>query len=177
MSDTRPNSAPVSQEEEERDPDLDDAKIRALLDEEQILELKGVFEMFDVDGSGAIDAKELKQVMQNLGMNPTEEEVNRMMQEADEDDSGEIEFAEFAILMGKKLAENEQDEELVEVFKLFDKDGDEKLNALDLKQVFVELGMQNENMEDDCELLIKVLEPEEPGSLKFEEFVQAFMAR
>ena len=107
MSDTRPNSAPVSQEEEERDPDLDDAKIRALLDEEQILELKGVFEMFDVDGSGAIDAKELKQVMQNLGMNPTEEEVNRMMQEADEDDSGEIEFAEFAILMGKKLAENE----------------------------------------------------------------------
>ena len=75
MSDTRPNSAAVSQEEEARDPDLDDAKIRALLDEEQIIELKGVFEMFDVDGSGAIDAKELKQVMQNLGMNPTEEEV------------------------------------------------------------------------------------------------------
>ena len=76
MSDTRPNSAAVSQiEEESRDPALDDAKIRALLDEEQIIELKGVFEMFDVDGSGAIDAKELKQVMQNLGMNPTEEEV------------------------------------------------------------------------------------------------------
>ena len=35
--------------------------------------------------------------------------------------------------MGKKLAENEQDEELVEVFKLFDKDEDKKLNALDLK--------------------------------------------
>ena len=100
-----------------------------------------------------------------------------MMEDADEDGSGEIEFQEFAILMGKKLAESEQDEELVEVFKLFDKDGDDKLNALDLKQVFVELGMQNDNMEDDCELLIKVLEPEEPGVLKFEEFVQAFMAR
>ena len=106
MSDSRPNSAP-GDEVEQRDPDLDDESIRALLDEEQIIELKGVFEMFDVDGSGAIDAKELKQVMQNLGMNPTEEEVNRMMQEADEDDSGEIEFKEFAILMGKKLAENE----------------------------------------------------------------------
>ena len=106
MSDTRPNSA-ASQEEEARDPDLDDAKIRALLDEEQIIELKGVFEMFDFDGSGAIDAKELKQVMQNLGMNPTEEEVQRMMEDADEDGSGEIEFQEFAILMGKKLAESE----------------------------------------------------------------------
>ena len=41
--------------------------------------------MFDVDGSGAIDVKELKQVMQNLGMNPTDEEVARMMAEADDD--------------------------------------------------------------------------------------------
>ena len=84
---SRPNSPPGSdaEQEEERDPALDDPKIRALLDEEQIVELRGVFEMFDVDGSGAIDVKELKQVMQNLGMNPTDEEVHRMMQEADED--------------------------------------------------------------------------------------------
>ena len=79
--------------------------------------------------------------------------------------------------MGKKLAENEQDEELVEVFKLFDKDGDDRLDAEDLKQVFVELGMSNENVEDDCALLIKVLDPEQEGKLNFDEFVQAFMAR
>ena len=66
-------------------------------------------------------------------MNPTDEEVARMMAEADEDNSGEIDFYEFAILMGKKLAETEHDEELVEVFKLFDKDGDEYLDASDLK--------------------------------------------
>ena len=79
--------------------------------------------------------------------------------------------------MGKKLAENEQDEELVEVFKLFDKDGDGLLDAADLKQVFIELGMSGDNMEEDCELLIKVLDPEIPGCLNFGEFVQAFMAR
>ena len=37
--------------------------------------------------------------------------------------------------------------------------------------------MNGENMEEDCELLIRVLDPERPGYLKFEEFVQAFMAR
>ena len=95
--------------------------------------MKGVFNMFDVDGSGEIDVSELKQVMQNLGMNPTDAEVQMMMQEADEDQSGEIDFVEFAHLMGKKLAENEQDEELVEVFKLFDKDDDGYLDAEDLK--------------------------------------------
>ena len=75
------------------------------------------------------------------------------------------------------MAENEQDEELVAVFKLFDKDGDEKIDATDLKQVFVELGMSGDNMEEDCELLIKVLDPEKKGFLSFDEFVQAFMAR
>ena len=54
-------------------------------------------------------------------MNPTDAEVERMMEEADDDQSGEIDFVEFAHLMGKKLAENEQDEELVEVFKLLTK--------------------------------------------------------
>ena len=174
---SRANSNTQFGEAGQRDPDLDDPKLRKYLDEEQIVELKGVFEMFDVDGSGAIDVKELKQVMQNLGMNPTDEEVARMMAEADEDQSGEIDFNEFAQLMGKKMAENEQDEELVEVFKLFDKDGDGMLDAADLKQVFIELGMSDDQMEDNCELLIKVLDPKEPGKLNFPEFVQAFMAR
>ena len=133
--------------------------------------MKGVFNMFDVDASGAIDVTELKQVMQNLGMNPTDAEVERMMEEADEDKSGEIDFVEFAHLMGKKLAENEQDEELVEVFKLFDKDDDGYLDAEDLKQVFVELGMSNDTIEEDCGLLIKVLDPEVEGKLNFQEFV------
>ena len=45
-----------------------------------------------------------------------------MMAEADEDQSGEIDFKEFCMLMGRRQQENEQDEELIEVFKIFDKD-------------------------------------------------------
>ena len=110
-------------------------------------------------------------------MNPTEEEVERMMKEADEDDSGEIDFVEFGVLMGKKMAETEQDEELIEVFKLFDKNGDNVIDTDDLKQVFVELGMSSEFLEEDCDLLLRVLETSEAGCMNFEEFVQAFMAR
>ena len=46
-------------------------------------------------------------MMRSLGQNPTDAEVERMMEEADDDQSGEIDFVEFAHLMGKKLAENE----------------------------------------------------------------------
>ena len=50
-------------------------EIRKLLDEEQLNELYDVFVMFDTDESGAIDIKELKQVMYDLKMNVTEEDT------------------------------------------------------------------------------------------------------
>ena len=53
------------------------------------------FSKFDRDGSGTIDATELKATLQALGQNPTEEEVFLMIAEVDDDNSGEIEFAEF----------------------------------------------------------------------------------
>ncbi len=57
--------------------------------------------------------------------------------------------------MGKRKSENEQDEELIEVFKLFDKNGDGYIDAVDLRAIFVELG-QDKISEDDCEFLIQL---------------------
>ena len=45
--------------------------------------------------------------MRSLGQNPTEEEISQMMAEADEDESGEIDFKEFCMLMGKRRLESE----------------------------------------------------------------------
>ena len=59
---------------------LDNPEIRKLLDEEQIYELYDVFCMFDIDESGSIDVKELKQVMYDLKMNPSEEDIKKMIE-------------------------------------------------------------------------------------------------
>ena len=67
--------------------------------------MKGVFAMFDQDGSGEIDAREMKKAMQALGMNPTDDDIKNMMIEVDQDGSGEVDFKEFATLMGRKMAE------------------------------------------------------------------------
>ena len=55
-----------------------------------------------------------------------------MIKEVDEDDSGEIDFDEFCKLMIKKMSENEPEEELKEVFNMFDKNKDDCVNYLDL---------------------------------------------
>ena len=149
--------------------------LRRDLTQEQIEDFRGVFEMFDVDNDKTISVKELSTIMRSLGQNPTEEEVSNMMKDADTDGNGDIDFYEFCILMAKRIKETEQDEELIEVFNLFDKNGDKSIDWRDLREVFVELG--HEITEEDCRLLVKLHDVDGDGKLSFQEFVYTIMAR
>ncbi|XP_045182503.1 neo-calmodulin-like [Mercenaria mercenaria] len=53
------------------------------------------FRIFDRDGNGTIDRKELKHAMKMLGEELSDEEVEQMMKEADENGDGKINFEEF----------------------------------------------------------------------------------
>jgi len=50
----------------------------------------------DADGSGTVDASELKQIMTALGHGLTSEEADNMIAYADKDMSGEVDFQEFS---------------------------------------------------------------------------------
>ena len=74
-------------------------KKRSELTEEQKQEIKEAFDLFDTDGSGTIDAKELKVAMRALGFEPKKEEIRKMIADADRDGSGVIDFPEFLDMM------------------------------------------------------------------------------
>ncbi len=73
------------------------------LTEEQIAEFKEAFSLFDKDGDGTITTKELGTVMRSLGQNPTEAELQDMINEVDADGNGTIDFPEFCTLMARKM--------------------------------------------------------------------------
>ena len=60
--------------------------------EEQIAEFKEAFTLFDKDGDDTITTKELGTVMQSLGQNPTEAELQDMINVVDADGNGTIDF-------------------------------------------------------------------------------------
>ena len=55
------------------------------LSQEQISEFKEAFSLFDEGGYGAIPTKKLGTVMRSLGQNPTEAELQDMINEVDAD--------------------------------------------------------------------------------------------
>lgn len=67
--------------------------------------------MFDKDGNGTMNIRELGVAMRTLGLNPTEEELLNMINEYDVDGNGKIDFFEFCKMM--KEMSKETDQELI----------------------------------------------------------------
>lgn len=76
-----------------------------------------------------------------------------MINEVDADGSGTIDFPEFLSLMARyfqtkfrKMKDTDTEEELVEAFKVFDRDGNGLISAAELRHVMTNLG---EKLTDD----------------------------
>ncbi|NWT59508.1 CETN2 protein, partial [Erythrocercus mccallii] len=116
------------------------------LPEEQQREIREAFELFDADGSGSIDVKELKVAMKALGFEPKKEEIKKMISDIDKEGTGKISFSDFLAVMSQKMAEKDSKEEILKAFKLFDDDETGKISFKNLKRVAKELG---KNLSDE----------------------------
>jgi len=75
------------------------AKKNMKTNEEKEAELLESFKVFDKNGDGFISADELRSMMSSLGESLTDEEVNEMIDEADTDGDGQVNYQEFVRLM------------------------------------------------------------------------------
>lgn len=73
--------------------------------------------------------------MRSLGQNPTEAELQDMINEVDADGNGTIDFPEFLTMMARKMKDTDSAEEIKEAFKVFDKDGNGYISAAELRHI------------------------------------------
>lgn len=129
--------------------------------------LKKVFESIDKNGDGNITMKELKDGLKDF---KNKDELLAIMEGADTDASGTINYTEFiAATMEQNMYLKE--ENLRNAFRMFDKDGSGKISIDEMKQA---LGAGNEDQtedEDEWQQLIQEVDIDGDGEIDFEEFI------
>ncbi|XP_006874845.1 PREDICTED: centrin-2 [Chrysochloris asiatica] len=140
------------------------------INDEQKQEIREAFDLFDTDGTGTIDVKELKVAMRALGFEPRKEEIKKMITEIDKEGTGKMNFNDFLTVMTKKMSEKDTKEEILKAFKLFDDDETGKISFKNLKRVAKELG---ENLTDEeLQEMIDEADRDGDGEVSEQEFLR-----
>ncbi|ESW17763.1 hypothetical protein PHAVU_007G266100 [Phaseolus vulgaris] len=136
------------------------------LSEEEIAGLKEMFKMIDSDNSGQITFEELKIGLKKFGANLNESEIYDLMQAADVDNSGTIDYGEF-IAATLHLNKIEREDHLVAAFAYFDKDGSGYITQDELQKACEEFGIGDVRLEE----MMREADQDNDGRIDYNEFV------
>ncbi|XP_063223837.1 uncharacterized protein LOC134531815 isoform X2 [Bacillus rossius redtenbacheri] len=140
------------------------------LTEEQKADIEEAFNLFDTEGKGKIETKELKVAMRALGFEPKKEEIKAIIAEVDKNNSGMLSKEDFLSLMSDKMADKDSKEEILKAFRLFDDDETGKISFKNLKRVAKELG---ENLTDEeLQEMIDEADKDGDGEINQDEFLR-----
>ena len=140
------------------------------LSEEKIAELRCAFQLFDKDSDGKITTVELGDILKKLGYSPSDKDLQQMIQEVDLNGNGDVDFKEFLELMCKKMKDHDTEEEMLEAFRIFDRDSNGYVTRDDFKVIMGHLG--EKMMDDELDELMKDNDEDGDGQLNYEEFKQ-----
>ncbi|CAM8903666.1 unnamed protein product [Rhodiola kirilowii] len=140
--------------------------IAETLSRDEIQGLKSMFANMDTDNSGTITYEELKMGLTQLGSKLSEVEVKQLMEAADADGNGSIDYIEF-ITATMHRHELERDEHLYTAFQHFDKDGSGYITRDEL-----EIAMQDYGISDGATIkeIIDEVDADNDGRINYEEF-------
>ena len=138
------------------------------LNEEQTKEIKDAFDLFDIDGSGKIDPREIVFSLHSIGFTNSREEIKKIVKELEKIKKGYIDFNDFLKIVNKTMINRDPHEELEKAFQRYDDDMTGKISFRNLKRVSLELGEQL----TDAELkeMIKIADLDQDGEIGVDDF-------
>eukprot|EP01097_Dermamoeba_algensis_P001024 TRINITY_DN1389_c0_g1_i1.p1 TRINITY_DN1389_c0_g1~~TRINITY_DN1389_c0_g1_i1.p1 ORF type:complete len:149 (+),score=50.92 TRINITY_DN1389_c0_g1_i1:78-524(+) len=144
------------------------------LSQEQIQELKEAFKMFDVDKAGGITKASLKKITTQLGVAATDDEISKMIEEADSRGKGKVEFNDFIAMFARRLKKMDTTDDIALAFSCYDTSGKGYLSREDLTKVLKETGKLNDKEIRD---FIGFAEPDEDGNVDYEKLARRMTSK
>ncbi|KAI7878231.1 calmodulin-like protein 3 [Lichtheimia hyalospora FSU 10163] len=142
------------------------------LSDDQREEIREIFNYFDTDQDGWIDAHKLGAAMKSMkNIQPTEAELQEMINEVDKDGNGKVDLNEFFAMFAALLKESSPtDEEWKQTFQAYDKDGDGFLTVDELRQFLEQL--EGNLQPDDVESMVREADDDGDGKINYQEFAK-----
>ncbi|KAI5678725.1 hypothetical protein M9H77_09675 [Catharanthus roseus] len=110
--------------------------------DQQLKQMKDIFMRFDMDKDGSLTQLELAALLRSLGLKPTGDQIYLLLSNMDVNGNGLIEFDELvdAILpdLNEQVLVNQ--EQLMQVFKSFDRDNNGFITAIELASQMAKMG-------------------------------------
>ncbi|XP_027332913.1 probable calcium-binding protein CML15 [Abrus precatorius] len=142
----------------------------------QINQLREIFARFDMDSDGSLTMLELAALLRSLGLKPSGDQVQVLLANMDSNGNGTVEFDELVktILpeMNAQVLLNQ--EQLLGVFKCFDRDRNGYISAAELAGAMAKMGQPLTYRE--LTEMIKEADTDGDGVISFNEFA-TIMAR
>jgi calmodulin len=130
--------------------------------------LKANFNNFDKDQDGLISYQELKELMKQTTKSFIEADLQDLLNETDINEKGQINCKTYIDMITKLNRKNDTDDEIIEVFKIFDKDNSGLISTKKIMDIFLKI---DENIKEEEVLqMIKECDIDQDGYLNFEEF-------
>lgn len=137
-----------------------------------------VFRIFERDGNGTCDVREVGTIARTMGLNPSEAEVAKMVEKIEEPEStGFVRLSKLRLLLMEILTTNEFEGKIVvrdsedtiyKAFQLLDRDKRGYIESEYLKELMTTLG-EKFSSEEVLELVNAAADPE-TGHIYYEEY-------
>ena len=148
---------------------LSDEESKKEITEEQKEEIKSVLGLFNGEIDGTIESSKLKLAMKALGFEPTEEEVNTLLEQLDKENKGTFSCEDFTRVISQKMLEMDPVTEMKKSFQLLCEEGTNKITYKSLQKAVTELA--KEMSSDEILKIIQEADKDKDGAIGEEDFI------
>ena len=146
-------------------------------------EMKEIFSLVDKDGGGTISTEELEELLEIIGIKASKDDMEVMVEQMDADNSGEIDFEEFAEVMTRRVECGYSCDEIKKAFGLIGLDakrskGYKKLHFDDIVQFLIANGADHHDCdftEERVRYLVSLMESDQERFIDCNEYVEMMM--
>lgn len=138
-------------------------------------ECKEAFDFYDKENKGSIYKEQLIELIRALGAWPTQSQINDLLREVKVNSSDKIEFNEFMEVYLKQMKNQDTEADLINAFKIFDKDNLGFVAKDEFKHVMTTLGEKLTDIE--ANEMMKEADPNGEGKILYKEFIKLMFTK